>query len=482
MIEMINHSLDPRAWAELHFGSAPLSDVRRIERLTAIAEAMASNPGASIPQLFSRPYDIKAAYTFFNHPESAPDISQEAHRDWTLEKMDAASTFLLLEDTTMLDWTGRASIPGLGPIGNRNDVTQGILLHSVLAVHWPESGTIDPRRRPAVEVIGLCDQQYHRRIPRPPGEAKHDSGARKRRERESQLWTNASERIGRAPSHARWVRVGDAEADIYEHLIGCQQQGHGYVIRSSGRDRVLVEDDGRQPVGYLYQTLREAPVLGALTIELYARPGQKAREATLHVSALPVRLRAPQRPGSGKGTLAPVSCRAVRVWEPDPPNDAEALEWFLLCDAPVASFEQARECVLHYSTRWLIEDFHKALKTGLGAEKLQFETAGRLAAAIGIMSVVAVRLVGLREQMRVSPDAPARQSGLDAMSLQILRTTTEKPIDTVRDVALNLARLGGHLNRRRDGLPGWQSLWEGMRKITWLVEGARLSRKLPGFG
>jgi Transposase DNA-binding len=46
-----------------------LTDVRRVERLKTIAEALAANPGASIPQLFARPYDMKAAYTFFGHPE-----------------------------------------------------------------------------------------------------------------------------------------------------------------------------------------------------------------------------------------------------------------------------------------------------------------------------------------------------------------------------------------------------------------------------
>ena len=31
-------------------------------------------------------------------------------------------------------------------------------------------------------------------------------------------------------------------------------------------------------------------------------------------------------------------------------------------------------------------------------------------------------------------------------------------------------------------LPGWQTLWRGMRKLDLLVQGVRLSRKLPGFG
>jgi hypothetical protein len=35
----------------------------------------------------------------------------------------------------------------------------------------------------------------------------------------------------------------------------------------------------------------------------------------------------------------------------------------------------------------------------------------------------------------------------------------------VAEVALAIGRLGGHLNRAQDGLPGWQSLWQGMKKL-----------------
>ena len=76
------------------------------------------------------------------------------------------------------------------------------------------------------------------------------------------------------------------------------------------------------------------------------------------------------------------------------------------------TFAQAHECALQYASRWLIEEFHKALKTGLGVERLQLESAERLLAAAAIMSVVALRLVGLREQVRTVPQAPAERPAL----------------------------------------------------------------------
>jgi len=481
-MNIVSHSAAPRAWAEEHFGDTPFSDIRRVERVVRIAEAMAVNPGASIPRLFAHSYDTKAAYTFFGQAEAEPDTIQAAHRALVLEQMEAPGTYLLIEDTTELDWTGRAPVEGLGPVGNSNTKTQGVILHSVLGVRWPAAVAPTPHeRRPSVTVLGVCDQQYHIRVPRPGGEGRHDSQAKKKRERESQIWQWASERIGPAPETGRWVRVGDAAADIYEHLRACLGMGHGYVIRS-GQDRAVVGSDGRTPVGRLYETVRAAACLGGFPVEVSARKGQPARTAQVSVSAVAVWLRSPQRPGAPVGKLPPVPCTAVRVWEESAPEQGEALEWILLCDTPVQTFAQARECALQYATRWLIEDYHKALKTGLGAERLQFEKASRLFAAVAIMSVVALRLVGLREQVRTTPEQPAETVGWTGVELQVLRATSAKPLITVRDVALAIGRLGGHLNRKRDGLPGWQTLWQGMKKLALLVEGVRLAGKLQKFG
>lgn len=165
-----------------------------------------------------------------------------------------------------------------------------------------------------------------------------------------------------------------------------------------------------------------------------------------------------------------------------PPQGTQPLEWMLLCDAPATIYARARECALHYASRWLVEDFHKALKTGLRVERLQLENAARLFAATAMMSIVALRLVGLREQVRHQPQRPAEAAGLDPLALDVLRGASNRPLHTLAEVALAIGRLGGYLNRRQDGLPGWQTLWRGMKKLELLVQGIRLSCKLPGFG
>lgn len=484
MIKVIDHKEEVAPWAERHFAEAELSDVRRVDRVRMIAEAMAADPGKSLPQLFVRPYDVKAAYQLFKQEEATPDNLQAGHREWVLAEMTQTGTYLLIEDTTSLSFCSRQPIVGLGPVGNSKDGQdgrQGFHLHSVLSVRWPAEATPSgDGERPAVQVLGLCDQQYYIRRPRPAGETIIQ---RLKRARESQLWEQASYRMGPVPDRpaVRWVSVADRGADIYEYIISKPALGHGYVVRAA-KSRALMDPVTGQAAGHLFETARGVKALGQFDLALRARPGRSAYTATLSVSATPVCLRSPQRPGYSTGRLPPMHSTVVRVWEKHPPPRMKALEWILLTDAPVETFVQALEVALQYSARWIIEEFHKALKTGLGAERWQLETAEGLFAATAIQSVVALRLINLRERVRIHPEAPAEEAGLDELELQVLRAHMPRPIHTVYDVALALGRLGGHLNRKADGMPGWQTLSRGMCKLRLLIQGVRLAFKMKKFG
>ena len=90
------------------------------------------------------------------------------------------------------------------------------------------------------------------------------------------------------------------------------------------------------------------------------------------------------------------------------------------------------------------------------------------------MSVVALRLLDLRELGHRLPEADAATSGLSGEEREILALSVGRELVTVTDVLLAVGRLGGHMNRRSDGMPGWITLWRGMTKLRLLIEGARL--------
>jgi len=474
----------PQAWAQAHFAGAKLAHPARNRRTQLIAAAMANDPGRSIPGLFTRSYDVKAAYDLFDHPEATPDKIQAGHRGLVRDLVSQPGEYLLIEDTTSVSYTGRQPVAGLGSVGHSSEGQKAFQLHSVLAVGWPGPAAPDDRgHRPGVEVLGLLDQQSDVRTPHPPG-IDPKTGAPKvkvtyksvKTPEDWSAWERATERIGTAPAgQVRWVRVCDREADIYEYLCGCRSQGHGFVVRAA-QDRAIVEFETGKRAGCLFERCRSQTALGRFPLEIRGRGDQAARTATLAVSAVRVALKAPPRKGDRSAMLPRLEVTVVRVWEETPPAGVEAIEWILLCDAVVTTWAEAQDRALQYACRWLIEEFHKALKTGMGAERLQLGEGHRLIAAVSIMSVVALRLIGLRERVRVAPDEPAESSGLSELELEVLRAKLDQPLPTVKEVVLGVGRLGGHLNRKGDGLPGWQTLWHGMTRLRHMVEGVQLAR------
>jgi len=472
-----------QAWAEAHFGCADLGDVRRTRRAVTIAERMLEAPGTSIPGLFERRYDVKAAYTFFSHPRSTPDRLQEGHRIQLQERLASGRTILLAEDTSTFSWSGKAPCTGMGPIGVRKQGLQGFFVHSVLALEWQDEAAPGlGMPRPPVRVLGVADQQYYARSPQRKRSTEAGSQASKQRQRESEVWSYATLRLGEAPEGARWIRVCDREADIYEFLSLCQEWKHGFVVRAT-QDRALVQAEGP---ARLFSHLRALPETGSFRLSLRGRPGRAARDVVLRVAFSEVLLRAPQRPGKNCGYLPGIDCTAVRVWEAEPPEGEGALEWMLLTDRPVTTAEEAIRCARWYSCRWLTEEFHKVLKTGLGAERLQMESVERIYAAIALMSVIAARILDLKEAARLDPFGPAEASGLSAKERHLLALRLKRKLTTVRDVILALGRLGGHMGAhqgtRVDQMPGWLTLWRGMQALTLMVQGADLAATAESFG
>lgn len=149
---------------------------------------------------------------------------------------------------------------------------------------------------------------------------------------------------------------------------------------------------GRRP-GKRAPTVAPGPGRGART-----RPRPQVSHRPL------LALRAPQWPGTSVGKRAPVVASAGRVWEP-----GGQLEGRLLCDDAAETCAQARERVRQCARCWFVEDFHKVLKTGLEAERLQWPQVPRLFTAAALPSAVAP--VGPHEHSCQQPHASAETAG-----------------------------------------------------------------------
>ncbi len=217
---------------------------------------------------------------------------------------------------------------------------------------------------------------------------------------------------------------------------------------------------------------------GYLTVRMTGNNTRPEREATVSVRFVAVTLRPPWRP---KGLKLPViRLNAILVREEQPPADIEEpIEWLLLTNTRVRTFDQAQEVIGWYCCRWQIEVFHKVLKSGCRVEDCRLQTADRLHSFVALMSVIAWRLHWMTYLNRCQPDWPCTAVLTDieweALYMRIHKTKRlPDEVPTVREAVRWIARLGGFLGRKSDGEPGVTVIWRGWQRLqdlaaTWEI-------------
>jgi hypothetical protein len=458
-----------RSFGEIHFGAAELGNKARTRRLVMLADQLTRHPSGTLPHKLRDPAALQATYRLMSRDKVTHAAVLAAHRKETLRRIaDHAGPLLVVCDSTELDYTTITSLQNLGQIGN-GECRRGYICQNCLVV--------DPQTRAAV---GLVNQILHVRADVPAGETKEQS--RQRKSRESRLWPDGTRSL---PGDRRLIVVCDRGGDTFEELEHEQRSGRRFVIRSRHNRRVLTGHEGRGRKQYLESTLRRQPAAGSLTLEVAAAAGRPARTAKLEVSFVAVRLLPPKQKRGEYGDQ-PLALWAVRVWESDPPRGAARLEWILLTNESIGSCEDAERVIGWYECRWVVEEYHKALKSGCNIEDLQFCDESRLEPMIALLSVVALTLLNLRDASR-RPDAkitPAHtlvaQEYVDVLSLW--RHREVRPTWSLYDFYQALARLGGHQNRKQDKQPGWLVLWRGWTTLQLLAIGAQAERRRKKVG
>jgi Transposase DNA-binding/Transposase Tn5 dimerisation domain len=444
-------------WAERVAADADLPDERLQSRLTTIIVDTLEHPSASIPQATGDEGQAKATYRFYANPRVAPEAVHRAFAIETARRCLDHDAVLVVQDTTTLNFTGLHTIPELGPIDS-GGLARGVHLHTGLALTM--SG----------EIIGILDQQYWAR-PQPgqPGPE----------EKESDKWINGIdasrailyETAGDRPV-PRLIHVMDREGDTYEVMMTVFDTDDSAIIRCAQNRRV---DD---PLAKAHEAVRNQPVLCRKWVEVSRKSGVPTRYAQVEVRSMRVTL----VPDREKYPHAwPMTWNLVEVWERTPPAGTEPVHWRLWTLEPAETAEEALEVVRKYTCRWPIEEVHLVLKSGCKVEALRLATWDGLEKAVTVKAAVAARIVSLRDLARETPEAPARQVlNDDEIEVLVLRFGKGmKPSElTIGQAVLWIGRLGGHLNRKNDGMPGVRTLWRGLHDLTLLVAGFQAGKKL----
>jgi Transposase DNA-binding len=475
-------------FGEEHFGEAYLGDVRRTRSLIDLADRFFKSPAGTLPHKCKCPNALRRCYDLMKADAVTHEAVLGCHVQRTLRLVQQQrGVVLYLHDGSELDYSGLTSLHGqLGQIGN--SYGRGYECLNSLAV-LPGGRT----------VLGLVSQILHVRPRVPKNETLVQR--RQRQDRESLLWLKAVDAVAEAtrlcrqklglagpPEELLEVDVADRQSDTFEFLAHEDRLDRKYVLRSKHNREIRLGHGGVAPQPgaggeedetRLHDHLRTLAEQARRVIHLAERDGRPARKATVAMAWAAVTVLAPQNQ-RGLYHKRAFEVWAIRVWEVgNVPAGAEAVEWFLLTNLPVTTPAGAWQKVDWYCCRWVIEEFHKAQKTGCAIEDPQFTKAERLQPTIALLSVVAVGLLSLRDLSRDErlSELPAAEV-VDEELVDVLsgwRYGEVRPL-SVRAFFLALARLGGHQNRKGDGQPGWLVLWRGWADLQRMAAGARAAR------
>lgn len=441
-------------WIKKNFLNVDLGDKRRTERLLKVAGNMLSQPQQSIPKQMKNWYETKAAYRFFSNPEVKHSSIQKTHNQNVLEEsLNSKHTVLFIQDTSSLDYTEHPNTEDLGYIGNHEG--RGLMIHSTLAIELNNEQT---------NVFGLANQQVWERT-HPCRKKSETVTQRYKRYTEARLWEDSLKAIRKPSEQENWISIGDRANDIFEFFDYCVKNNWSFVVRAS-QNRALRENGS-----YSLEQIRSKKSQYKTSFFTRSSQNKNTKEIKLEIAKQLIEIAPPARL---KNQSNPIIITAIRCW-----NKEEKIEWILYTNVKVEKEEEVKEVCRWYSLRWLIEEYHKCLKTGCGIEKRQLENGRALKAILGILGIIAARLLETKFLARNENNKQAKDE-IPEIPLRIIckKYKLDEERVTVKMFWRGVAQMGGFLARKSDGDPGWQTIWKGMLDLLRMWEGALLMQAM----
>ena len=456
-----------QTYAPLPESLSPLPDARLGRRLDLMIDQFDAQPNATIPQATEDRNHMDATYGFFGNSRVSPESIVQSCLPEVHRRLEGRQRLLCISDTSDFNFSSLHATSGLGYTAGSS--VSGLLLHSTLAV------------LPDGLPVGLLTQQIWTRDPAQKGQAKGRRG-RPTEDKESYRWMDHAQAArANVPADITVVHVADREGDIYDWFVAPRPANTHLLIRVAQANRVVVAT-ATGAKGKLATAVAAEASLGTKVLDLPRADDQPSRQATLTIRVAGMQIQRP-RNAKRRDTPAQVPVWVIEAKEEAPPAGQKAVCWRLVTTEQVTTLAEALRALAEYVIRWRIERFHYVLKQGFLVEQLQLETAARLTNAIAVYSQVAVRQLRLTYLARVAPETPVEQE-FTAAEVEVLDDCREKQqkkagvkVRTIAEAIRVIGRLGGHLGRKGDGLPGAKTLWRGLRRLYDRVLGYQAGQK-----
>ena len=473
---------------DLKHAQLPRSD--NTDRLWDIARTIADAPELSLPEACANPSKLTGAHRFLGNELISPDEILAPHTERTALRAALKQIALVIHDTTKYSFGGSIR-EGLGVVDP--------FCEPGFYMHWAFCVGFDG------EPLGVLHRMTWIRTGETKGkrtqnETQYDDDSESIRWHDGVHQANVLIRYAADKAslpEPRVIHIMDREGDSLVLLADMLYNGHHFVVRAE-TDRRL--EPGRKATdNKMFAAVQGAPVQCKRIVPIVrtkkeqvvvdgpkAKGGKKGRQRTgtkshtrLREAQLEIRAKTVRVFGAngchGCIPTEGIELNIVHVQEVNAPEGVEPVCWYLVTDQPIGTPEEVEFVVDCYRIRWLIEEAHKAIKTGCKYEAHQFRSGNPYYRLLSIVLVVAVRMLRLRWFSRNKPDADALEAFTEE-EIEALRIYQEEkgsgpPLPakpTVAQVTRLVARLGGHVPQ--NGEPGWLVLLRGLEALKTLTE------------
>ena len=441
------------------FCNSDFGDKRLNKRFEKICAQFQQKPLALINHVIQDAHQCKAAYRFWINPKVTTKKILESHHKCLEDELKREKVILEIQDTTELDFSDHFKTENLGDLGNRKSRKKGLECHSSIIV--TEEGL----------CLGIGSMQLWARKRLKNG--KKDRRQIPLKDKESIKWLNAIDNFETAqiPNLLR-ITVADREADFYELYDYINQNNQKMIIRLRW-DRKTTE---RQ--SFKSEVLNQQ-IVGTTTIKTRARGGLNAREekeTSISIRFVKKTILPPKNLKKEDIQNSNLTLTLIHVIEDSPREGEEPIEWYLLTNLETEEFKNILQIIRWYSFRWLVEEFHKILKAGIGVESARLGTRQRLEKFITLLGVIAARILWMSRIGRIDPGGPSSLVITEEEEEFLIWKFPKKIVSnslTINESIRLIAMLGGFLGRKSDKEPGLLTLWRGWMRFLDMMEGTQ---------
>lgn len=450
-----------------------LGDLRSERRGVELWHKLSERPSSSIRQLSDNPAEQKAYYRFLNNDTiNEEDLIKESSE--RMSNLSKGRHLLCVQDTCEVNLSshkGRLNKDsGLGR-SDKSDTGHCFKIHPGLVL---DSQSLNP--------LGFSHIKVFHRPEEMPDRIERKYKSQPIEDKESYKWIEVAQHSKEVLKQADSVTfIEDREGDIYEQFALIPDDKTHLLVRSRTTRNL---SNGKS----LYNEIDSEPVAGTYTIELPtdSRKKQYKRQAEIALRFKTCELKCPANL-KNKGYPASISLTCISVKETT--KSSKAINWKLLTTHKIENYEEALLMVAWYSARWYIEQLFRILKKqGFGIEETELESGWAIRKLVIMQMTALLKILQMNIAYADPEEGQPIEEVFDKEEIEVLEMMNIKlqgksiklqnhhnPKRT-KWATWIIGRIGGWKGYNSQGPPGVIALKRGLDRLSYIIEGTKLTK------